>query len=637
MGKDTVTMKKKGAGRWAKYAAGAGALLLIAAIGLVLGLGGFSSLFAQGRTGALPDLLSRGKSLERYQTLLETFNTVREDNVQTFYQMKLDGAVLSRVNIENGAYYSSLLSADGTRLSAVADSGNDSEGRARYERIVLLLGDQLEAIVSQRADGLFDAGQWMGDTTLFCAYGSIGEEKLPVTFYSFEPDQEDSLEQDKRMTGAFNRRLRESLDSYEERFILAGCYDESRDRFYFALSAKNPSSSYANCTLKVLVTDGEGSRLDEYDLGGARAPSPLSEYRFYGDIQVSAGGSILVKTSASADGLGEPLYLLYEPEKEREMVLGSYESARFVGENIACVTTENRVEIYKKLEDAPYEKYTLATSLYSAMDVVGLSIAGIYPIPDSHDLLIHQMAADAEGNNGCGLLLRHRIDTGELELVTLLRYGDQVAGVDANGVVTISTAAVYDGAKNNALLSMEQEHLDWMWKDKLQYYSKAGIKPFSSETGMDYENIVRFIAYFNRSKTYCRGFSSDPATGEYLVDPEWIFTTINYVTGVYDLEQDRTLLLGALATYDNLTGQYKVPLDSYLDREEGVQEEMTERLSLRRHTGEEGQLIYEAESRNNANGMVIREVFEFLNDRIISYSKEEVKSEQTTRRPLPSS
>ena len=258
MGKDTVTMKKKGAGRWAKYAAGAGALLLIAAIGLVLGLGGFSSLFAQGRTGALPDLLSRGKSLERYQTLLETFNTVREDNVQTFYQMKLDGAVLSRVNIENGAYYSSLLSADGTRLSAVADSGNDSEGRARYERIVLLLGDQLEAIVSQRADGLFDAGQWMGDTTLFCAYGSIGEEKLPVTFYSFEPDQEDSLEQDKRMTGAFNRRLRESLDSYEERFILAGCYDESRDRFYFALSAKNPSSSYANCTLKVLVTDGEG-------------------------------------------------------------------------------------------------------------------------------------------------------------------------------------------------------------------------------------------------------------------------------------------------------------------------------------------------------------------------------------------
>ena len=150
-------MEKRGAGRPAKIAVGAGALLLIAAIGLLIGFGAFPSLFAQGRTGALPELLSREKSLERYQTLLETFNTVREDNVQTFYQMKLDGTVLSRVNIENGAYYSSLLSADGTRLSAVADSGNDSEGRARYERIVLLLGDELQAILSQKADGLYDA------------------------------------------------------------------------------------------------------------------------------------------------------------------------------------------------------------------------------------------------------------------------------------------------------------------------------------------------------------------------------------------------------------------------------------------------------------------------------------------------
>lgn len=623
-------MEKRGAGRPAKIAVGAGALLLIAAIGLLIGFGGFPSLFAQGRTGALPELLSREKSLERYQTLLETFNTVREDNVQTFYQMKLDGTVLSRVNIENGAYYSSLLSADGTRLSAVADSGNDSEGRARYERIVLLLGDELQAILSQKADGLYDAGQWAGDDTLFCAYGSIGEEKLPVTFYSFDPDQEDSLEQDKKKTGAFNRRLRESLDSYEERFILAGCYDEANDRYYFAVSAKGPSSSYDSCYLEILVTDGEGAFLEDYDLGGTRAPSPLSEYRFYGDIQVSAGGSVLVKTSASSDGLGESIYLLYSADKEREMVLGSYDSARFVGENIACVTSDNKVEIYKKLKDAPYERYTVSTSLYSAMEVVGLNVVGIYPIPESGDLLIHQIVADAEGSNGCGLLLRHRIGTADTELVSLLRYGDRVAGVDAAGVVTISTAAVYEGAKNNAILSMEQEHLDWIWKDKLQYYSEADVKPFSSETGMDAENIIRLIAYFNSNKIYCQGFSIDPSTGDYLIDPEWIFTTINYVTGVYDLEQDRSTLLGNLAAFDVTTGLYKIPLDQYLDSTAAKGEDR-ELLSLRRKAGENGGYVYEAESRNNSNGMVVRESFEILNDRVYSYSKEEVKSQQVLR------
>ena len=77
----------------------------------------------------------------------------------------------------------------------------------------------------------------------------------------------------------------------------------------------------------------------------------------------------------------------------------------------------------------------MSTSLYSAMEVVGLNVVGIYPIPESGDLLIHQIVADAEGSNGCGLLLRHRIGTADTELVSLLRYGDRVAGVGAAGVV----------------------------------------------------------------------------------------------------------------------------------------------------------------------------------------------------------
>ena len=110
------------------------------------------------------------------------------------------------------------------------------------------------------------------------------------------------------------------------------------------------------------------------------------------------------------------------------------------------------------------------------------------------------------------------------------------------------------------------------------------------------------------------------------MDPEWIFTTINYVTGVYDLEQDRSNLLGNLATYDVTTGLYKIPLDDYLDSAESLEDR--ELLNLKRKVGENGRLLYVAESRNNSNGMVIREIFEMANDRIYAYSREEVKSQQ---------